>query len=86
MKCELTKPAQTSAESCIALDIGRIKNIISINEILFDTPGRDESVEKIHTSSFVVGSTSATTAERLSANNGTRAFIVHVEVPCNQRR
>ena len=70
----------------LSLYIRWIENIISINEILLDTPGRDESIEKTDASSFVVGSTAATTAERLSADNGTRAFVIHVEIPCYQRR
>jgi hypothetical protein len=68
----------------LALDIRRVENIIGINEILLDTPGRHESVQKIHASCLVIRATGAATAERLCANNCAGAFVINVEISCCQ--
>ena len=54
--------------------------VFQSDKVLLDTPGRNEAVEESHTSSLVVGTTCASTTERLLTHNGTGTFLVIVHI------
>ena len=54
--------------------------VLQSDKVLLDTPGRNEAVKESHASSLVVGTTCASTTERLLTHNGTGTFLVIVYI------